>query len=256
MIRYQSGMSFAARVGDEKECVSLLGLFAHDMAPRQMTMALAPGRQVLLLADPEAPERDERGCLLRYVRLESGEELNASLLQQGAAVINSRYPFSRRGEFDELARQAREARAGAWGEPGVGPHEDIKQRDAEPFFAGIGQVTNPVLSNESSTPPTYPQRPRHEGVEGRSILQIVVRKDGSVGEMVVLATQLVFKDGSHKSIGQPRDSDADYGFGDASTRAVKTWRYRPATLDGRPVDVYFTVVVDFALDLPRSHSSP
>jgi hypothetical protein len=29
--------------------------------------------------------------------------------------------------------------------------------------------------------------------------------------------------------------------------AVAQWRYEPATLSGRPVAVYLTVVVDFAL---------
>lgn len=251
--RYQSGMSFVARVGERDLSVSLLGLFAHDLAPPQLATALAPGRRLLLVADPEAPEQDDAGCLLRYVRLENGEDLNASILRQGAAVLDGRFPFSRRGEFDRLVREAREARVGAWGEPGMSPSEEVRQRDAEPYFGGIGDVTNPVLSLESRTPPIYPRRARHEGVAGRSILQIVVRKDGSVGELLVLTTQLVFKDGSRRMIEQPHDGDEDFGFGEASVQAVKSWRYRPATLDGRPVDVYFTVVVDFALDLPKPH---
>jgi hypothetical protein len=28
---------------------------------------------------------------------------------------------------------------------------------------------------------------------------------------------------------------------------VKQWRYRPGVQDGRPVDVYFTIVVEFVL---------
>jgi outer membrane biosynthesis protein TonB len=30
-------------------------------------------------------------------------------------------------------------------------------------------------------------------------------------------------------------------------RAVRKWRYEPATLDGKPVDVWFTIRVDFEL---------
>lgn len=253
-VRYQSGMSFVAHVGERDLCVSLLGLFAHEIAPPQMATALAPGRHLFLVADPESPERDDAGCLLRYVRLENGAELNTSILRQGAAVLDGRYPFSRRGEFERLVREAREARVGAWGESGMGGNEEVRQRDAEPYFGGIGDVTNPVLSPDSRTPPIYPKRARHEGVTGRSILQIVVRKDGTVGELLVLVTQLVFKDGSHKTIEQPHGGDEDFGLGDASVQAVKSWRYRPATLDGHPVAVYFTVVVDFALDLPRPGS--
>lgn len=39
----------------------------------------------------------------------------------------------------------------------------------------------------------------------------------------------------------------DRGFGAASEEAVTRWRYEPATLDGAPVAVFFTVVVDFVL---------
>ena len=36
---------------------------------------------------------------------------------------------------------------------------------------------------------------------------------------------------------------------DASAiEAVKKWKYKPATLNGKPVKVYFTVVVTFTLN--------
>jgi TonB family protein len=38
---------------------------------------------------------------------------------------------------------------------------------------------------------------------------------------------------------------SDPRFAEAAVRAVKQWRYRPATKDGRPVDVRFKVVVNF-----------
>jgi protein TonB len=34
-------------------------------------------------------------------------------------------------------------------------------------------------------------------------------------------------------------------FNDAAVDAVRRWRYRPALMNGRPVRVYFSVVVDF-----------
>jgi len=34
---------------------------------------------------------------------------------------------------------------------------------------------------------------------------------------------------------------------EAAERAVRQWRYRPATLNGRSVSVYLTVTVDFHL---------
>ncbi len=33
----------------------------------------------------------------------------------------------------------------------------------------------------------------------------------------------------------------------AHSEAVGQWRYQPATLDGKPVDVYFTILLRFEL---------
>jgi len=40
----------------------------------------------------------------------------------------------------------------------------------------------------------------------------------------------------------------DLGLSDAAARAVRDWVYEPAKKDGKPVRVYFTVVVDFRLE--------
>jgi len=37
------------------------------------------------------------------------------------------------------------------------------------------------------------------------------------------------------------------GLNLASVDAVCCWKYRPATLNGKPVPVYFTVLVDYSL---------
>ncbi len=34
--------------------------------------------------------------------------------------------------------------------------------------------------------------------------------------------------------------------------AVSQWRYEPALFDGRPVEVFFTVVIQFSLDGDKS----
>ena len=67
-------------------------------------------------------------------------------------------------------------------------------------------------------------------LEGSVILQAVVRRDGTVGELHVL-----------------RCTEPNMGFEEAAMDAVVQWLYEPATQDGRPVDVFFTVFVDFSL---------
>ena len=92
-------------------------------------------------------------------------------------------------------------------------------------------LTNPRLIENSKKLPVYPERARRVGAQGRVILYAVVYKDGSVGDLRVART--------------PVDG---VGFEKAALRAVKKWRYEPGLLDGTPVDVYFTIVVDFHLE--------
>jgi protein TonB len=40
---------------------------------------------------------------------------------------------------------------------------------------------------------------------------------------------------------------AALGFDEAAIEAIRQWRYKPALQDGKPVDVYMTVVIDFTL---------
>lgn len=100
-----------------------------------------------------------------------------------------------------------------------------------PLIAGTGGVTNPVLIPESRVQPEYPELARVARVEGNVIIQAVIHKDGTVGEVEVL-----------------RCNRPSLGFEPAAIEAVKKWRYKPAMQGDRPVDVYFTVVVDFTLN--------
>ena len=83
---------------------------------------------------------------------------------------------------------------------------------------------------ETKTRPVYPEQARADKQQGDVILQAVVRADGTIGPIRVL-----------------KEEPGDYGFADSARAAVSQWRYQPARLDGEPVDVYFTVVVRFAL---------
>jgi len=99
-----------------------------------------------------------------------------------------------------------------------------------PLYAGIGGVTNPELILSTKKQPTYPESARKAKVSGQVILQVVVRKDGTVGDIQVL-----------------RSPGSKFGFDEAAIAAVKQWRYKPGLQNGKPVDVYFTIVVDFVL---------
>lgn len=101
----------------------------------------------------------------------------------------------------------------------------------EPRLAGVEGVTNPKIIDKSKVSPEYPEKAKEEKIEGKVILQAVVTREGTVRDVKVL-----------------RCSKPDHGFEKSAVEAVKRWRYEPSTLDGDPVDVYITVVVDFILD--------
>jgi protein TonB len=103
--------------------------------------------------------------------------------------------------------------------------------EAPPIRAGFGGVTYPILIESTQVMPDYPELARLAKVSGNVILEAIVRKTGSVTDLRVL-----------------RQPASGLGFGDAAIAAVTQWRYKPGVMDGRPVAVYFTIVVEFRLE--------
>ncbi|MDX1388793.1 MAG: energy transducer TonB, partial [Acidobacteriota bacterium] len=97
-----------------------------------------------------------------------------------------------------------------------------------PYLAGVGGVTFPERIEKLYVEPAYPPVALKGDLGGRVLLQAVILKDGTVAEVSVLSS-----------------SRPGYGFEEAAIEAVKQWRYRPATLDGKAVDVYTSVTVEF-----------
>jgi TonB family protein len=74
----------------------------------------------------------------------------------------------------------------------------------------------------------YTEDARTRGVSGDVILEIVVRRDGSVGDVRVL-------------------QGLAGGLNDRAVQAVRQWRFAPARRQGAPVDVVVEVAVEFKL---------
>ena len=60
------------------------------------------------------------------------------------------------------------------------------------------------------------------------LFRSVVRKDGTIDDVEII-------------------KDLPLGLGEAAKEAVEQWRFRPATYRGDPIDVYYTVTVNFRL---------
>ncbi|MEX2661293.1 MAG: energy transducer TonB [Vicinamibacterales bacterium] len=94
-----------------------------------------------------------------------------------------------------------------------------------PYRPGSG-ITAPELLKEVR--PAYTEDARRGGIEGDVVLEIVVRSDGSVGDVKVL-----------QGLGG--------GLNRTAVDAVRQWRFSPARRHGVPVDVMVEVAVAFKL---------
>jgi TonB family protein len=76
--------------------------------------------------------------------------------------------------------------------------------------------------------PRYPLMARRSGIQGPVVVRGIVRRDGTIDNVEVI-------------------KDLPYGLGEAASEAVSQWHFRPATYKGEPIDVYYTVTVNFRL---------
>ena len=120
-------------------------------------------------------------------------------------------------------------------EPGYGDGDGAAPAEPEPAGPSEpvtvleigGEVVPPVAVARAR--PTYPPAARLAGRHGTVRVRAVVGADGAVG------TAEVVEDG------------VGFGCADAAIAAIRQWRFRPATLRGRPVAVFLEVTVAFTL---------
>jgi TonB family protein len=94
-----------------------------------------------------------------------------------------------------------------------------------PFRPGSG-ISPPQLQREVK--PVYTDEGRRRAIEGDVVMEIVVRRDGSVGDVRLMRT-------------------LGAGLDQRAVAAVKQWRFSPARRQGTPVDTLVEVAVGFAL---------
>ena len=87
-------------------------------------------------------------------------------------------------------------------------------------------VTMPTVVRQVK--PDYPESAKKERVQGNVMLAVVVKKDGTVGDVTV-------KKALHPELDE------------AAVRAMKKWEFKPGTKDGKAVDVAVDVEMTFNL---------
>jgi protein TonB len=88
----------------------------------------------------------------------------------------------------------------------------------------------PRIDSNSALQPPYPASAQREGVEGTVQVRVAIGADGRVKAV--------------EKVGGGRD---DF-FAATQRQALRYWRFKPATLDGKPIESSKVMTVHFRLD--------
>jgi TonB family protein len=100
--------------------------------------------------------------------------------------------------------------------------------DDAPLRVG-GDVRAPVVVQKVE--PSYTEEARKAQINGIVIIEAIIGRDGVVKDAHVI-------------------KPLPFGLDQAAVDAVKQWKFKPGTLDGKAVDVIFNLTVNFRLDKP------
>jgi protein TonB len=91
-----------------------------------------------------------------------------------------------------------------------------------------------------NTQPEYPADLRDEGITGRVVIKLHVHRDGTVRGAKILSKK-------NNATSQQDQERANKLLLAAVIKVVKGWKYKPATLGGKPISVWHTVTIPFNL---------
>jgi periplasmic protein TonB len=145
---------------------------------------------------------------------------------------------SRVGVLEESKAEEERHGPGAGGGTGTGTGTGLGAGQGPGVGEGSGGGTGggPYRPGSGIDPPRllkevradYTEEARRRGLRGEVVLEIVVRRDGTVGDVKIL-----------QGLGS--------GLNEQAVQAVKQWRFAPAQRHGVPVDVIVEVAVEFRL---------
>jgi TonB family protein len=148
-------------------------------------------------------------------------------------------PVAREGQLKEVPKEAPPSQgSGTGGGTGTGKGTGIGEGTGTGIGPGEGGGTGggPYRPGSGVEPPRllkevradYTDQARRANLVGEVVLEIVVKRDGTVGDVRIL-----------QRLGS--------GLDERAVQAVRQWRFAPARMKGVPVDVIVEVAVDFKL---------
>jgi periplasmic protein TonB len=183
-----------------------------------------PPPQVTPVERPPEPPRQLPGEVLPPIvapvaTAPADAEDRAGVLEESPAIADSRGPGSGGGVGTGTGTGLGEGDGSGIGEGSGGG------TGGGPYRPGSG-IEPPRLLREVR--PQYTEEARQRSIQGEVVLEIVVRRDGTVGDVRVL-----------RGLG--------HGLDRRAVEAVRQWRFSPARRHGTPVDVLVEVDVEFKL---------
>ena len=166
----------------------------------------------------------EREALRQTLPFKPGEpllfcgHLDASLPILSAFTLEIRmFPPEKRKEMEDFLAQGEQERRNSAPPPPA-------QRDREPYLPGVGDVTLPELVSRESA--LYPEAARPGRLDGQVIVEVTVDTEGrAINPRILISSSPIFEP--------------------AALESAKTYRYRPATRQGRPVSVTMNLIMIF-----------
>jgi TonB family protein len=165
----------------------------------------------------------------------AAEQLPVVVAPIVTAPANSR---DRIGVLDETTASADSHGPGSGGGAGSGTGSGLGKGEGSGIGSGSGGGTGggPFRPGSGIQPPRllrevkadYTEEARQRGIAGDVVLEIVVRRDGSVGDVRIL-------------------HGLASGLNERAVQAVRQWKFAPAQRLGTPVDVIVEVSVEFTL---------
>jgi TonB family protein len=152
-----------------------------------------------------------------------GERVRAILA--GPAVSTPRLPFL---ALTLLLLSGSAAGLAAWMLPlHMGPAAGTDGAAQPLVYVEDGAIVRPAKI--SGPAPRYTEQARKAHIQGKVVLQVTIDAEGRVVNVRPL-------------------QELDGGLTEAAMAAAADWKFEPATLDGRPVSVYYNLTVNFRLE--------
>lgn len=93
-----------------------------------------------------------------------------------------------------------------------------------------GAVTEVKPNYMRNPAPVYPREARQNGWEGVVLLEVLVNKSGETGDVII------------------KQSSGYNSLDRAALQAVKSWRFRPARLENRPIESSVQIPIRFKME--------